>query len=169
MLSCEWKSGQVLSGGQLCSCRITVPDNDTAEDGFGSSSSADIGDTKSSGGPGLTTGVKAGIAVGVVGGIILGVLAVLGISRWQRQEKVQTQNKSLDLVGEVEEGGTSASIHPFVQAPGGVQRRPGEFRKGLNPNFNTSRAPESQGNVGEVLTSPHRPLSLATLPPPYAG
>ena len=153
----------------MCSCRITVLDNNTVEDGFGSSSSADIGDTKSSGGPGLTTGVKAGIAVGVIGGIILGVLAVLGISRWQRQGNSTTQDKSLDLVGEVEEGGTSAVIHPFVEAPGGVQRRPGEFRKGRNPNFNTSRAPEAQGNVGEVLASPHRPLSSVTLPPPYAG
>ena len=164
MLLCEWRSDLLLRGGQLCSGRITVLDNSTMEDGFGSSSSADSGDTNSSGDLGLTVAIKAAIAVAVIGGL----LAVLAIGHWQRRKKSKARDNSPDPVGEVEEGGASAVIHPFVETPGSVQRQPREFRKDRKPNGNTYRAPEAQVNVGEVLASPHRPLSTVTLPPPYA-
>lgn len=165
MLSCEWKSDLLLCGGQLYSCRITVLDNSTMEDGFSSSSSADTGDTNSSGDLGLTVAIKAGIAVAVIGAL----LAVLAIGHWQRRKKSKAQDNSPDPVGEVEEGGASAVIHPFVGAPGGVQRRQGEFRKNRKPNENTYQAPEAQGNV--ILASPHPPSSTPSdiLPPPYVG
>ena len=105
MLSCEWRSGPSLPRGQLCFCRITVPDNSTMKDGFGSSSNAD---TESSGGPELTPGAKAGIALGVIGGILFGVLAVLGISHWQRRNQSKTRDNKSDSVGRTEEGGASA-------------------------------------------------------------
>ena len=160
--------------------RITVPDESTVEhgvsssssshieNGVSSSSSADLGDgvssssgadvdgAKSSDGPGVTTTVKAGMPVAVIGGILLGALAVLGISRWQRQKNLKAQYNSFDLTGETE-GGTSAVIYPFVEAPGGV--------KGRKPNLNRYQAPEEQDNVDGVLASPR---SLITLPPPYA-
>ena len=140
----------------MCSCRITVPDNSTV---VSSSSSADMGDTKSTGlhedagiggggGPGLTTAVKAGIPVAVIGGILLGVLAVLGISRWQRKKKTKAQDNPLDLARETEGGGASAVVHPFVGAPGGVKRY---------------QAPEAQDNG---LASPR---SMVTVLPPYAN
>ena len=88
---------------------------------------------------------------------------MLGISRWQKQKKLKAQDNSLDLAGETEEGGT-AVVHPFVEAPGGVKRRPGGFRKGRKPSLNTYQAPEAQGNVGEVLASP---LGTVTRLPPY--
>ena len=169
MLSCEWRSGPSLRGGQLCTCRITVPDKSTVEGGVSSSSSAGIGngvsssssayvdDAKSSGGPGVTTTVKAGIPVAVIAGILLGALAVLGISRWQRKKNLKAQHISLDLAGETEEGGTSTLIHPFVEAPGSD--------KGRKPNLNRSQAPEEWDNVDEMLASPR---STITLPPPYA-
>ena len=181
MLSCEWRSGPSLRGGQLCTCRITVPDESTVEHGVSSSSSsrigngvsssssadlgngvssssgADVGGANSSGGPGVTTTVKAGFPVAVISGILLGALAVLGISRWQRQKNLKAQYNSFDLAGETEEGGTSAVIYPFVEAPGGV--------KGRKPTLNRYQAPEEQDNVDGVLASPR---SLITLPPPYA-
>lgn len=138
------------------------------EDGFDSSPYADKGDTKSSGDQGLTTGVKAGIVVAVIGGIAIGVLAVLGISQWQRWKKSKTQYNSPDAVGWMEEGGTVADALPTV---GGVQRQPGEFRKERKPNWNTSQAHEVQGNMDEDLASPYPPPSTPChiiLLPPYA-
>ena len=131
---------------------------------FDPSSSAVICDTNSSGDPGLATAVKAGIPVAIIGGILLGVLAMLGISHWQRQKNLKAQDNSLDLARETEGGGT-AVIHPFVEAPDGVKRRPGGFRKGRKPSLNMSQAPEAQGDVGEVHTSP---LGTVTHLPPYA-
>jgi len=68
-------------------------------------------------------------------------------------------------------------VFPFVEAGGGVQRRPGEYRKDRRPNGDTYRAPEAQGEMDEgattisSVTSPHpRPSSsLVIFPPPYAG
>ena len=71
----------------------------------------------------------------------------------------------------------TGGVFPFVEAPGGVPRRPMEFRKDRSPNGGTYRTPEVQTDMDDDLTvisgmtSP-RPLPSTPsviLPPPYVG
>jgi len=167
---------------------ITVLDNSTMKDGFGSSSEADTGDSNSNDAPGLTTAAKAGIAVGVIGAVLLGVLGTLVVYRWKRHEKSKNRDDTSDPVGRMEEGGasvvqiletrpvTTGGVFPSVEAPGSVQGRPGEFRKDRRPNGGTYRAAEARGDMDEDLTvlsgitSHPQPSSPSLIfPPPYVG
>ena len=160
--------------------------------------------SQSNGNSGLPAAAKAGIAAAFIGGILLGLLMALGISYWQRKRKSKVRGDTSDPV-EGMEGGTSAAqvretrqcesasilphyrvlmvhlaggVFPFVEAGGGVQTRPGEFRKEQRPNGETYRAPETPGGIDERATTisgttsrPARstPSVISAFPPPYVS
>jgi len=178
---------------------FTVLDNSTMQDGFGTLSGSSKNGTQSTqptqstdskGDSGLSAATKAGIAVALIGGILLGLLGALGISYWQKRRKSEAQGYPSDPIGAIEGGATivqtqetrqsaAVDVAPFVIAAGGVQTRPGEFRKERRPNGETYRSPEAPGEMDEQattisgVTSPRMPPStpsvISAFPPPYAG
>ena len=123
MPSCEWRSGSSSWGSRQCVCSITVPDNSTMQDGFGTLSGESNGgaqtqeqsQSQSNGDSGLPAAAKAGIAAAFIGGMLLGLLMALGISYWQRKRASCARGDTSDPVERMEGGASAAQIRETRQ------------------------------------------------------
>jgi hypothetical protein len=162
--------------------------------------------------PGLTTASKVGIAVALIGGILLGLLGALGIYYCRKKKKskakasdpvqwVEGGNAAAQVLETRRcESSSSSSyffwlhcraliailaggISPFASTAGGVQTRPGDFRKERRLNGEKYRAPSMPGEpdgyfatisgrtsgITSARLPPSTPSVISAHPPPYVS